>query len=32
MYKIFIKFLTEKQTLGDDINWIEHNYDPFLNP
>ena len=24
------KFLTEKQTLGDDINWIEHNYYPFL--
>ena len=23
------KFLTDKQTLGDDINWIEHNYDPF---
>ena len=23
------KFLTEKQTLGDDINWIEHNYYPF---
>ena len=23
------KFLTDKQTLGDDINWIEHNYYPF---
>ena len=23
------KFLTEKQILGDDINWIEHNYYPF---
>ena len=25
------KFLTKKQTLGDDINWIEHNSYPFLN-
>ena len=23
------KFLTEKQILGDDINWIEHNDYPF---
>ena len=23
------KFLTDKKTLGDDINWIVHNYYPF---
>ena len=22
-------FLTEKQILGDDINWIDHNFYPF---
>ena len=25
------RFLAEKQTLGDDITWIEHNFYPFCN-